>query len=95
MSNVNELYVLGKKYFDEKDYPTAVKLYLMAAEQNCSDAAYDLGLCYENGWGVNKDLAEAMKWYRKHYRPNVRRRDFYIVCNNSCAANQAEMYITV
>ena len=28
-------------------------------------AQYNLGACYKNGIGVEKDPAEAVKWYRK------------------------------
>ncbi len=30
-----------------------------------AEAQYSLGACYENGQGVTKDYAEAVKWYRK------------------------------
>eukprot|EP01047_Picozoa_sp_COSAG01_P062469 COSAG01_NODE_7949_length_2979_cov_8.919792_2_plen_339_part_01 len=30
-----------------------------------SDAQYSLGICYKHGDGVDKDEAEAVKWYRK------------------------------
>ncbi|MBQ3239938.1 MAG: sel1 repeat family protein, partial [Akkermansia sp.] len=33
-------------------------------EQGYADAQFNLGVCYENGWGVPKDAAEAVKWYR-------------------------------
>ena len=28
-------------------------------------AQYYLGVCYENGEGVEKDMAKAIEWYRK------------------------------
>jgi TPR repeat protein len=36
-----------------------------AAEQGLAQAQYNLGVCYEYGKGVKKDLREAVKWYRK------------------------------
>ena len=41
------------------------KLYAKAVENQDIDAQYDLGLCYDNGEGVEKDEVEAVKWYRK------------------------------
>jgi uncharacterized protein len=38
--------------------------YRLAAEQVDAWRQDDLGLRYENGWGVPKDYAEAVKWYR-------------------------------
>ena len=38
---------------------------LKAAEQGDAEAQFNLGLMYENGKGVRRDYAEAMKWYRK------------------------------
>ena len=36
-----------------------------AAAQNSPAAFYELGVCYENGDGVEKNLDEAESWYRK------------------------------
>ena len=36
-----------------------------AAEQGDAMAQFSLGVCYQNGWGVGRDEAEAMHWYRK------------------------------
>ena len=35
------------------------------AEKGDASAQYNLGLMYANGEGVEKDYAEAVKWYRK------------------------------
>ena len=34
-----------------------------AAEQGVGAAQSELGLCYECGFGVEQDYAEAVKWY--------------------------------
>ncbi len=39
--------------------------YLYAAEQGHAYAQFTVGLMYENGDGVSKDIDEARKWYRK------------------------------
>ncbi|MBF0460152.1 MAG: caspase family protein [Magnetococcales bacterium] len=36
-----------------------------AAEQGDAKAQFNLGVLYENGTGVRKDVAEAVNWYRK------------------------------
>jgi len=36
-----------------------------AAEQGDADAQFELGQCYANGRGVEKDAKEAVAWYRK------------------------------
>ena len=43
----------------------AAEQYLKAAEQGDVDAMYQLGECYEDGFGVEEDEEEAIKWYRK------------------------------
>jgi hypothetical protein len=42
-----------------------VKLYLEAANQNNYQAQINLGLCYEKGLGVKKNMQEAGRWYKK------------------------------
>ena len=46
------------------DYVTALQGWRPLAEQGDVDAQYNLGVMYDNGWGVLQDYAEAMKWYR-------------------------------
>ena len=43
----------------------AVVWFRKAADQDCPAAFYELGVCYENGEGVERDLIEAETWYRK------------------------------
>jgi hypothetical protein len=43
----------------------AVGWFRKAADQDCPAAYYELGVCYENGEGVERDLVEAEAWYRK------------------------------
>ena len=37
----------------------------MRAEQGIANAQNDLGVCYYNGEGVEKDLAKSVEWYTK------------------------------
>ncbi len=36
-----------------------------AAEHGDAVAQFSLGVCYQNGWGVGRDTAEAAKWHSK------------------------------
>ena len=47
------------------DPASAVEWFRKAADQDCPAAFYELGVCYENGEGVEKNLDEAEVWYRK------------------------------
>jgi TPR repeat protein len=60
----------GSSYFKTNNYTEAVRWYRKAAEQNYPLAQYDLGICYERGWGVAQDEVEALKWYRKAAEQN-------------------------
>ena len=40
-------------------------VYRKAAEKGDADAQFNLGFCYYNGKGVEKDLIEYVKWLRK------------------------------
>ena len=47
--------------------PTAAQVaqWRAASEKGDPEAQYNLGLCYFNGWGVVKDLEQAVLWYRR------------------------------
>ena len=47
------------------DLQEAVKWYRKAAEQGYSAAQFNLGVCYDNGDGVDKNPSKAKYWYRK------------------------------
>jgi TPR repeat protein len=36
-----------------------------AAKQGHAGAQYDLGICYEDGYGVGKNKRKAVEWMRK------------------------------
>jgi TPR repeat protein len=47
------------------DNATALKDFLPLARQGDAAARFYLGLMYDNGRGVPKDYAEAVRWYSK------------------------------
>jgi TPR repeat protein len=61
---------LGWDYMDEKskipiDYSKAMKFNLSAYEHGDAEGASNVGMLYELGWGVTRDYALAINWYRK------------------------------
>ncbi len=50
--------------YDRGDYATAVRGFLVHAEQGDATAQYKLGVMYYYGTGVPTDEAEAVRWYR-------------------------------
>src|SRR5438034_748246 len=48
-----------------KGNKTALNQLRVRAEQGNVDAQFDLGFMYQNGDGVPKDSAQAVRWYRK------------------------------
>ena len=43
----------------------AVEWYEKSANLGHSNAMYNYGVCYKNGWGVTKDVNQAREWYTK------------------------------
>ncbi len=55
--------IVGDGSFEIVDYDTAFKYYWDAAHGGNMDAMTDLGKCYEEGKGTDKNLDVAVKWY--------------------------------
>lgn len=55
----------GHCLYDENKFSEAVYWYRRAGKKNHAKAQNDLGVCYEYGIGVNKDLKQAVQWYNK------------------------------
>jgi TPR repeat protein len=57
---------LSKKHkFEKDDYAKALAIFRKGAEQENSMSMANLGLLYENGWGVDQDAQVALSWYEK------------------------------
>jgi TPR repeat protein len=50
--------------------PDKFQEYKAKAEQGDAEAQFSLGFCYDDGRGVAKNYAEAVKWYRKAAEQN-------------------------
>ena len=55
----------GMKAYAEQDYPAAVESFAFAAERGHTKAQFQLGKCYYDGTGVEKDDAKAFEWLRR------------------------------
>ncbi len=49
-------------FYVSKDLFKAFKLFKSAATQNVPDAQYYIGLCYDNGYGIAKNVNYANYW---------------------------------
>ena len=61
----NFLGVVYTYHKENADYKKALDYYKKAALQGYSEAQYNVGWCYFNGYGVEADQEEAMCWIRK------------------------------
>ena len=52
------------KAYESGDYATALKEWKPLAEQGHAEAQNNLGVMYDNGFGVTQDYKAAFKWYK-------------------------------
>ncbi len=53
------------EYVEKVQMSEEVQMYLKLAESGIDEAQYNLGVCYEQGDGVEQDFAKAVYWYKK------------------------------
>lgn len=59
-------YCLGCIYLERKDFQSAEKNYLKALKKSLiNEAGFQLGVIYENGLGLEKDIDKAIEYYKK------------------------------
>ena len=56
-----------------RNYEKAIRLWKRLAEQGLADAQANLGVMDQQGWGIPKDAAKAVSWYRKGGDPTALR----------------------
>lgn len=62
--HVESMNALGSLFFNElKEYDQAAVWYKQAAERGFTRAINNLGICYEFGYGVDKDWDQAFRLY--------------------------------
>ena len=55
---------LGSLFFNErKEYEQAIEWFKKASERGYTRAINNLGICYEFGYGVERDFDEALRLY--------------------------------
>ncbi len=77
------LNALGQAYLSLKDGcfldPTnAIRCFTVAYEKDNSDAMYSLGYCYGNGIGVEKNVNEAIEWFRRSAEKDNRKAQYIL-----------------
>ncbi len=56
---------VGLGYYRDQKYKQAVECFKKSKEQGCARGANNLGMCYEQGLGVEQDLEQALKCYKE------------------------------
>ncbi len=59
-----DCYSDGYYYYECQNYDTAFRAFKCSADRGHSEAQFMVGLCYENGRGVDKDYVSAYKYYK-------------------------------
>lgn len=62
---IEEWYQIAKAHYERKEFESAVTYYHKAAAQGEARSQNNLGVCYDNGEGVPKDMSRAVYWFKK------------------------------
>ena len=57
--------VRGRQRYEQRQYLDALKAWRKAAAWGSSDAAFRIGMLYERGEGVLRNVPDAVVWYRR------------------------------
>lgn len=63
-------YETGMSFYQQKDYVKAVSWFIKSAAANYAPAQAIMGICYQEGEGVNKDYGIARDYYEKAAKKN-------------------------
>jgi TPR repeat protein len=55
----------AKTAYDGGDYATALRIFQALANGGNATAQSNLGVMYDEGYGISQNYTEAVKWYRK------------------------------
>ena len=75
----------------EKNYATALKWFEKSAAQGIGQAQFNLGVFYENGYGVDQDVQTASSWYEKAAAQGVREAEKKLAQINSADYSAPEI----
>ncbi|MGX2967233.1 tetratricopeptide repeat protein [Ursidibacter sp. B-7004-1] len=62
---IEQQFQQGLKAAEQEDYATALKFWQPLAEEGDAKVQFNLGVMYDNGWGVAQDYQQAVYWYQK------------------------------
>jgi len=57
--------------YERGDYKTAHDIWLILAKHGDVDAQFNLGALYDNGFGVERDIEQAARWYERAVERNI------------------------
>ncbi|KAL0213985.1 hypothetical protein P9112_006169 [Eukaryota sp. TZLM1-RC] len=60
-----QMFEKGLEFYNDKHYQEAVYWWRRGDEAGDEDAMFNLGVCYDQGLGVEKDYQQAFYWYSK------------------------------
>jgi TPR repeat protein len=86
---LGDMYLRGQGV-EQVDMETAVRYYSRAADQRCPLGLYNLGVCYERGWGVLENPIKAVELLEKAAKNGellAQNQISYLFLNNSCVRN--------
>lgn len=72
----NAMNELGCSFRKDGNHERAASFFQKAAEKGHALAQFNLGICYSNGEGVEKDFSKAFLWYKKAAEQGVREAQF-------------------
>jgi len=58
----------ARECFESERFERAFELFKELAKSGNSEAMYHLGILYYEGWGVERDEDEAIKWWKRANR---------------------------
>jgi TPR repeat protein len=64
-ADIKQSVAKADQLFDAHDYPAALDLYRQAATAGNAHAMTRMGYCYDMGYSVKEDSAQALLWYHK------------------------------
>ena len=72
MPQARNTVLLGQQALNQKKYALAFKYYQKAAKKGDPQAQYAIGYMYYHGFGVDKDLQYAIRWWGKSAKSNYK-----------------------
>lgn len=70
----------GIQYYNQQNYEQAFQCFVKAQIQGDKEAPNYLGICYENGFGVETSITKAIEWYKV----GIKEGDAYAMTNLGC-----------